>query len=72
MLEGMEGLMKRVIVILTVIGSFGLASCEEFQQAKPAKTKIVKENRVPVRRFILTKYEADVAFDTQTGQLCKT
>jgi len=51
---------------------FLLAGCEELQQPKTAKTKIVTENRVPVRRFILTKYDADVAFDTQTGQLCKT
>jgi len=51
------------------------SGCEEFQQAqqpKPVKTQTVKENRVPVRRFILTKFNADVAFDTQTGQICKT
>jgi len=64
--------MENGIVILAVIGSFALAGCEEFQQPKQAKTKIVKESRVPVRRFILTKNDADVAFDTQTGQLCKT
>jgi hypothetical protein len=41
-------------------------------ESKQIKTKVVKENRVPVRRFVLTKYDAGVAFDTQTGQLCKT
>jgi hypothetical protein len=58
-------------IILVGLG-FLFSGCEEFQQPKPANTKIVKESRVPVRRFILTKYDADVAFDTQTGQLCKT
>ena len=55
---------------------FSSSGCDEFQQAqqkpKPVKSQTVIENRVPVRRFILTKYNADVAFDTQTGQLCKT
>lgn len=51
------------------------SGCEDVQPAKPAKPvkpQIVKENRVPVRRFILTKYDSGVAFDTQTGQLCRT
>jgi hypothetical protein len=56
-----------------------LSGCEEFPiTTKPATSKTVKvpplakESRVPVRRFILTKYDAGVAFDSQTGQLCRT
>jgi hypothetical protein len=62
---------SRPYVIL--LGLCFLASgCEEFQQSRQPQAKIAKESRVPVRRFILTKFNADVAFDTQTGQLCKT
>jgi hypothetical protein len=31
-----------------------------------------KANRVAVHRFVLTKYDGSVAFDSQTGQICKT
>lgn len=58
------------LVIMTCL-CFLSAGCDELLQQKPTKTKIVKENRVPVRRFILTR-GMDIAFDTQTGQLCKT
>jgi hypothetical protein len=27
---------------------------------------------VPVHRFVLTRTDYDVAFDTQTGQICRT
>jgi hypothetical protein len=54
-----------------VFVTFLTSGCDELQPPKPT-TKTAKENRVPVRRFILTKFDAGVAFDTQTGQLCKT
>jgi hypothetical protein len=67
---------KPTCPLVVLIGLLFLSEgCDQFQQAqqpKAAKTQILKENRVPVRRFILTKFNADVAFDTQTGQICKT
>ena len=59
-----------------LIASLLLSGCEDFpivtKLEKPQTQAITKLNRVPVHRFILTKYNADVAFDSQTGQLCRT
>lgn len=41
------------------------------QNGKQVKAA-AKENRVPVHRFVLTKYDGGVGFDTQTGQICRT
>jgi|SRR5712664_323601 len=52
-----------------------LSGCDEFKQAdntkKTPSTQVVKENRIPVHRFVQTR-NYDVAFDTQTGQVCRT
>ena|SRR5947209_16510084 len=51
------------------------SGCDEFKQAdntkKPPATKVVRESRIPVHRFVQTR-NYDVAFDTQTGQVCRT
>lgn len=46
--------------------------CFDSTPAPKPIAKKVKENRVPVHRFVLTKFNPGVAFDSQTGQLCKT
>jgi hypothetical protein len=63
--------MKLTSLVILLGFCFFSAGCEDLLQQKPAKIKVVKESRVPVRRFIPTR-DMDVAFDTQTGQLCKT
>lgn len=57
-----------VFLILTLSG------CDELSQTakKTVTTQTSKASRVPVHRFVLTRHDADVAFDTQTGQLCRT
>jgi hypothetical protein len=70
--------MRNPATIILFLGSvaFLAEGCEQLsQQVKPTptpKTQVVRENRVPVRRFILTRNSPDVAFDSQTGQLCRT
>ena len=61
--------------LLILIAMVGLCGCEELTQtaSKPTKpVRVVIENRVPVHRFILTRFDGGVAFDTQTGQICRT
>lgn len=56
----------------------GLLGCDLLNQAQtpPAKKAesqaSIPERRMPVRRFVLTRLDDDVAFDTQTGQICRT
>jgi hypothetical protein len=49
-----------------------LVGCDQFMAGRKQSKVTVKENRVPVHRFVLTKYDGGVAFDTQTGQICRT
>ena len=52
-----------------------LAGCDQLNPSankSSPKTQAARENRVPVHRFVLTRYDPGVAFDTQTGQLCRT
>jgi hypothetical protein len=50
-----------------------LVGCDQFTPTTPTKpVAATKQNRVPVHRFVLTRNDFDVAFDTQTGQLCRT
>jgi hypothetical protein len=71
------GFSKRSKFLLRVVLSafVGLSGCDELNQTpnKPVKAVAAKkDNRVPVHRFVLTRNDFDVAFDTQTGQLCRT
>ncbi len=63
-------------VLLTLIC---LVGCDELNNqlngppnktAKPTVTQ--KVNRVPVHRFVLMRTDGNVAFDTQTGQICRS
>ena len=47
------------------------SGCEQAKPEKPEKVKVIKQNRVPVHRFTITR-DSNVAFDTQTGQICRT
>jgi hypothetical protein len=51
-----------------------MVGCDQLTQQKPpapvAKTKPRPTNMA--HRFVLTKLDGGVAFDTQTGQICKT
>lgn len=54
-----------------------LSGCDELNQTQqktpaPAPAPKVKANRVAVHRFVLTKFDGAVAFDSQTGQICRT
>jgi hypothetical protein len=52
-----------------------LSGCEQLNQpTQPARptVKAPRESRVPVHRFVLTRADPGAAFDTQTGQLCRT
>jgi hypothetical protein len=55
-----------------------LSGCDDLNPSQtsnkpPAKMVAAKKDeRAPVHRFVLTRYDSDVAFDTQTGQICRT
>lgn len=73
---GFRSPLNIVSVILLAAVAGGISGCDQLidtQKAKPIKPVAVpKENRVPVHRFVLTKFDGGVAFDTQTGQICRT
>jgi hypothetical protein len=57
--------MKAVFLVSLLLVTSG---CELLQEKTKSK---VGQSQTPIRRFELTK-NPDVAFDTQTGQLCRT
>jgi hypothetical protein len=73
-------LSKRSPLLFVVLAaSVGLASCDQLNNQTnrppnkaPKPTVVEKESRVPVHRFVLTRNDFNVAFDTQTGQICRT
>src|SRR5437879_4640274 len=46
-------------------------SCDQSTQQKSATT-VRKQHAGVSHRFVMTKFDGGVAFDTQTGQICKT
>lgn len=72
----------QLLLPTVLLGFFVQAGCGKALQdlglqAKPAPTKSLATmkppaNRAPVHRFTLTRGDGGVAFDTQTGQICKT
>jgi hypothetical protein len=67
--------LKEHKVLAVLVAVAGLCGCDELNQTANKSTKparVVRENRVPVHRFVLTRYDGGVAFDTQTGQICRT
>ena len=55
-------------IILSVAGCDDITSANSKKAEKPRSTK----KSAPIHRFVQESYNAGVAFDTQTGQICKT
>jgi hypothetical protein len=67
----------RRILPLTLLATMVLPGCDQLTQPQKAATPTPapkpKLNRTGAHRFVLPKLGGDdVAFDTQTGQICKT
>jgi hypothetical protein len=62
------------VLLVAALLATGMSGCDELNQTKDSKgpKTVVKENRVPVHRFVLTRLDGGVAFDTQAGQICRT
>lgn len=65
----MKALIVLVFFVLTVSGCDQLTTSANSSQPKK---KVSVKRPVPVHRFVQSTYNSDVAFDTQTGQICKT
>lgn len=66
---------KKLHVLLFSVTLLTFSGCDQLNPSVnkiAPKTQVAMESRVPVHRFVLTRYEPGVAFDTQTGQLCRT
>lgn len=61
-------------MLLPTIGCENPDSNHSQKKAAEPKTKSARPStqRQPLHRFVLTRISADVAFDTQTGQICRT
>jgi hypothetical protein len=61
---------------LTLLATMTLMGCDQLSQSQrattPTPTPKSKVNRFAAHRFVLTKFNGGVAFDTQTGQICRT
>ena len=66
--------MYRVALIVVITAASSSIGCDQLlQQQKPAAPVAKsKETRVAAHGFVLTKVDGGVAFDTQTGQICRT
>jgi hypothetical protein len=67
----------RRTLLLTLLATMVLMGCDQLSQPQkattPTPTPKAKVNRVAAaHRFVLTKFNGGVAFDTQTGQICRT
>ena len=64
---------RSATLCLVAVASGGLSGCDDVMKKNDTKQKsqVVKQNRVPVHRFVSTR-ELSLALDTQTGQLCRT
>jgi hypothetical protein len=69
----------RSVVLMFVMPLIALVGCDDMAKgfgyvpAKPDTRPRAKQERLsPTHRFILTRYGANVALDTETGQLCRT
>jgi hypothetical protein len=58
--------------VFLLLNCISLAGCDKFEKPEvPVKVEQSVE-QFPVRRFEILQHDADVAFDTQTGQICRT
>jgi hypothetical protein len=67
----------RYLLTFALLAAVCSTGCDELSQQQPNqqnKTAKPKLNHGSTHRFVLTKYPLDsgTAFDTQTGQLCRT
>jgi hypothetical protein len=65
--------MKRILLFILLPCCSFLVGCDQMTavNAQPKKRATVKR-AVPVHRFVQSTFNADIAFDTQTGQMCRT
>lgn len=64
--------MKTILIVLLALS---VAGCDQMTPANAAPAQPKKhavKRPIPVHRFVQNTYNPDVAFDTQTGQICKT
>lgn len=47
-------------------------STDQTKKSGPGQPRVVSAPRPGLHRFVLTRAGVDVAFDTQTGQICRT
>ena len=62
--------MKYIAAAAFLVAIIFQNSCDSSQKKTPAPVKPMKAT--PLHRFVLAQPLKDVAFDTQTGQLCRT
>lgn len=62
-----------VLIALLAVAALSL-SCDEYEiRKKQSPTPVTKPKAThAIHRFAMTRYDGGVAFDTQTGQICKT
>lgn len=60
--------------LIVPISVLALAGCDQFKQPQKAETKapVATAPRPPIHRFTPLSTDYNVAFDTQTGQICRT
>lgn len=61
-------------ILLALLYLLCLTGCDQLSanpQPVPKKTRAAKRS-VPVHRFVQESFDPAVAFDTQTGQICRT
>jgi hypothetical protein len=69
--------MKRYLQLTVLLLTLSLlVGCDDiakqFGSQKPVSTKHQSRIPTPPHRFVLAQGHTDIAFDTQTGQLCRT
>src|SRR5438105_2912027 len=66
--------MPKVILTVTLLVLCVALGCDQFNPSQKKAPLLSKPRvaRYPLHRFAMTRGSADVAFDTQTGQICRT
>jgi hypothetical protein len=59
------------VALLFIAGCDDLAKEFGYQKSQPAKSQ-QQSSSTPTHRFMANSHNVDLAFDTQTGQLCRT
>jgi hypothetical protein len=60
------------VTLLFIAGCDDLAKEFGYQKAEPVKSQQQPSASTPTHRFTANPHNVDLAFDTQTGQLCRT